>query len=81
MLWAGIEEAVIYTIPVLEPGKELVAGLGSAAAFSAVTRLGMRAGSRAVILGGTVGGLMSVLRVFQARLGERVGRQKEEPTG
>lgn len=74
LLWAGIEEAVIQIIPILEPGKEFVAGVGTAASFSAITKLGMRGGGRAILLGATFGGMMSGLRIFQARLEERVGR-------
>ncbi|KIM25944.1 hypothetical protein M408DRAFT_202689 [Serendipita vermifera MAFF 305830] len=80
-VWAGIEEAVLHTSSELEPGKEFIAGLGTATAFSVVTRLGAKAGRRAVILGGAIGGMMSLLRIAQNRLEESVKKAKKEGGG
>jgi len=80
LAWAGIEEGIAQFVPALEPGKELFAGIGTAATFGAVTRLGVRRGWKAVVLGGVAGGVLSGLRVFQAPLEDRIRRQSQEPS-
>ncbi|PVG03454.1 hypothetical protein CPB86DRAFT_694841 [Serendipita vermifera] len=81
LLWAGIEEVVKQYAPSLEPEKEFVAGLGTAATFSAITRLGARTASRVLILGGLTGGIMSMLRAGQSRVGTRIKQQNADAGG
>lgn len=63
----------------LEKGKEFVAGIGTAAFFSAWNRLGWRMSARTMFLGGVLGGGLSVLREVKGRIGERIIKERREP--
>lgn len=78
LLWAGLEECVARFSPRLEPLKETVAGMGTAVAFSTVSRIGRKAGWRAVVLGICVGGTMSALRRGQSTIGVHIQERKKD---
>lgn len=63
--WVGIEQGVEKYAGSLERVKEVIAGGGTAAIFSAVTRLPLRTTGRTVGLGIIVGSCISGARALQ----------------
>ncbi len=72
LLWGGIEEVVLRFAPSMEPAKELIAGTSSSVLFAAVSRLNLHGSGRIVLLGSLMGGVMSLARKAQEKVGDKI---------
>ncbi|KIJ19963.1 hypothetical protein PAXINDRAFT_126277 [Paxillus involutus ATCC 200175] len=70
LVWVGIEDGLEQCGQPWAEARELGAGVGTAGIFATVYRLPWRTGSRAMLLGGVVGGGMGFLRWARAYLEE-----------